>query len=143
MHAKLYGIELDPSAALLACANLAASGFAERAQIERLQAHRKSRNQADVDAALAALRDGAKAGNNVMPVSIRCALAGVTTGEWSNTLREVFGEYRAPTGVGGQTLAETDRVVELRERVGELAKKLGYSERYFSTLKNRLLEDSE
>jgi (2R)-ethylmalonyl-CoA mutase len=121
--------EESPLTADLDGAILKVDASAERAQIERLEAHRKSRNQADVDAALAALRDGAKAGTNVMPVSIRCALAGVTTGEWSNTLRDVFGEYRAPTGVGGQTLAETDRVVELRERVGELAKKLGHTPR--------------
>ncbi len=102
---------------------------AERAQIERLNAHRAGRNQADVDSALANLRDVANNGDNVMPASIRCGLAGVTTGEWTDTLRGVFGEYRAPTGVGGQTLAETDRVVELRGRVAGISEKLGHTPR--------------
>ena len=74
---------------------------AERAQIERLQAWRARRAQGDVDTALAALRQAATDGTNVMPSSIRCAEVGVTTGEWGDVLREVFGEYRAPTGLGG------------------------------------------
>jgi (2R)-ethylmalonyl-CoA mutase len=102
---------------------------AEQAQIERLNAHRAARNQADVDAALVNLSDVAKAGDNVMPASIKCALAGVTTGEWTDALRGVFGEYRAPTGVGGQTLADTDRVAELRTVVTAMAEKLGHTPR--------------
>jgi len=121
--------EPSPLTADLDGAILKVDDAAERAQIERLNAHRKSRNQADADAALAGLRDAAKAGNNIMPASIRCALAGVTTGEWANTLRETFGEYRAPTGVGGQTLADGERVIELRKRVGSIAEKLGHTPR--------------
>jgi (2R)-ethylmalonyl-CoA mutase len=102
---------------------------AERAQIERLEAHRRNRNQADVVGALQGLADAAKAGDNIMPTSIRCGLAGVTTGEWANTLRDAFGEYRAPTGVGGQTLADSDRVVELRARVKAIAQTLGHTPR--------------
>ena len=55
----------------------------------------------------------AQEGRNIMEPSIACAKAGVTTGEWAGTLRQVFGEYRAPTGVsrasaqsGGEGLAE-------------------------------------
>ena len=72
---------------------------AERDQIAALQAFRKDRNQAQVEAALTALRAAAVSGDNIMPSSIDCARAGVTTGEWSEVLREVFGEYRAPTGI--------------------------------------------
>ena len=72
---------------------------AEREQIERLQAHRKNRNDADVRAALQGLADAAKSDENIMPSSIRCALAGVTTGEWGDSLRAVFGEFRPPTGI--------------------------------------------
>jgi (2R)-ethylmalonyl-CoA mutase len=73
---------------------------AEREQVERLRAWREQRDPAAVAAALAGLRAAAAEGRNVMPASIACAQAGATTGEWGQALREVFGEYRAPTGVG-------------------------------------------
>jgi len=103
---------------------------AERGQIERLQAHRKSRNDADVRAALQGLADAAKTGENIMPSSIRCALAGVSTGEWGDTLRAVFGEFRPPTGIdiaidSRQVLGQRDLVAELRERVAETGNALG------------------
>ena len=72
---------------------------AEREQIERLNAFRAKRNNAEVKAALANLAETARSGANIMPASILCAHAGVTTGEWSQTLRDIFGEYRAPTGI--------------------------------------------
>jgi (2R)-ethylmalonyl-CoA mutase len=78
---------------------------AERDQLTRLQVFRAARNQTDVAAALAALRHAAAGGANIMPASIRCAHAGVTTGEWAQTLRTVFGEFRAPTGIGGAAVA--------------------------------------
>ena len=68
--------------------------------IARLQAWRAERDPAAVAEALAALRAAASGADNIMPPSILCARAGVTTGEWAETLRQVFGEYRAPTGVG-------------------------------------------
>jgi len=68
--------------------------------IVRLEGWRKGRDAAAVAAALTALKASAQAGDNIMPPSIACAKAGVTTGEWAQTLRDVFGEYRAPTGVG-------------------------------------------
>src|SRR5262249_24088064 len=73
---------------------------AERGQIERLTAWRAARDDKAVKAALAELRRAATGSGNIMPASIVCAKAGVTTGEWGWTLREAFGEYRAPTGVG-------------------------------------------
>ena len=71
----------------------------EAEQVERLEAFRASRDRAAVDQALADLRTVAASGENVMPASIAAARAGVTTGEWADVLREVFGTYRGPTGV--------------------------------------------
>jgi (2R)-ethylmalonyl-CoA mutase len=86
--------------------------------VEMLRATRARRSAAAVDAALHQLRDAARAGQNLMPVSIACARAGVTTGEWAGALRAVFGEYRPPTGVEGQTLGlATDRMATVRARL--------------------------
>jgi (2R)-ethylmalonyl-CoA mutase len=99
---------------------------AEREQIERLVAFRSRRNRADVEAAMQNLEDVLRNGGNVMPASIRAAHAGVTTGEWSDVLRGIYGEYRAPTGVvaiegsGGSQATENTR-----ERVHRLADTLG------------------
>jgi (2R)-ethylmalonyl-CoA mutase len=98
---------------------------AEREQIGRLEAFRRKRNTADVEAALANLRDAVKNGANVMPPSIAAAHAGVTTGEWADVLREVFGEYRAPTGVAERPAAATPRSDDTGERVKGLSGRLG------------------
>ncbi|MFT7582537.1 MAG: (2R)-ethylmalonyl-CoA mutase [Myxococcota bacterium] len=103
-------------------------------QIARLQAWRAGRNDADVQTALTALRDAATTGENVMPASIRCAHAGVTTGEWGKTLRDIFGSYRAPTGVvGGVAPVADDHSADaastslgsVRASVAALAERLG------------------
>ena len=99
---------------------------AERAQVERLEAFRRRRNRAEAQAALRNLRDEVGAGGNAMPPSIRCAHAEVTTGEWADALRALFGEYRAPTGVAERpaaSLSESARSV--RERVRALSGRLG------------------
>jgi len=99
---------------------------AEREQIERLRAFRGQRNAADVDAALKNLSEAVTNGDNIMPASIRAAQAGVTTGEWSETLRKCFGEYRAPTGVvarAGENAAPD--LAGVRQRVEALSKTLG------------------
>jgi (2R)-ethylmalonyl-CoA mutase len=101
---------------------------AERDQIERLRAFRAKRNTADVEAARNGLRDALSNGANVMPPSIRAAHAGMTTGEWADTLRGLFGEYRAPTGVGGRPIqigAATEATERVRTRVRELTDRLG------------------
>ncbi|MEP7172912.1 MAG: protein meaA [Aestuariivirga sp.] len=78
---------------------LTVSENVEFGQIEKLKAWRAARDKKAVSATLAALSDAAAAGRNIMEPSIACAKAGVTTGEWGETLRQVFGEFRAPTGV--------------------------------------------
>ncbi|MBV5298473.1 MAG: protein meaA [Rhodoferax sp.] len=103
---------------------------AEREQIERLQAHRNQRDNAEVRAALQGLTDAANSGENIMPSSIRCALAGVTTGEWGDTLRAVFGEFRPPTGIdiaidSRVVLGKMDQVTDLRARVTSTGTALG------------------
>jgi (2R)-ethylmalonyl-CoA mutase len=99
---------------------------AERDQIARLKVWREQRDAKKVDAAMAALERAAKDGTNIMPASIACAKAGVTTGEWSAHLRKVFGEYRAPTGVAASGPARNDeRIGELRADVEAASKKLG------------------
>jgi (2R)-ethylmalonyl-CoA mutase len=100
---------------------------AEKEQIERLNAFRAQRNQAEVDAALAHLTEVARGSENIMPASIRCAHAGVTTGEWSQALRDVFGEYRPPTGIDITTRDDSplDIVKTVRERVQMTGEELG------------------
>jgi (2R)-ethylmalonyl-CoA mutase len=99
---------------------------AERDQVARLKAWRAARDQGKVDAALAVLERAAKDGTNIMPASIACAKAGVTTGEWSAHLRDVFGEYRAPTGVAASGPVRNDeRIGALRDEVAGASKKLG------------------
>jgi (2R)-ethylmalonyl-CoA mutase len=74
--------------------------------IARIKAWRANRDQQAVEAALQTLEQAAKDGSNIMPASIACAKAGVTTGEWGETLRQIFGRYRAPTGVSIETQTE-------------------------------------
>ena len=82
-----------------------------------LDSTRKRRDAGRAKAALAELEAKARAGEPIMEASIACALARVTTGEWAGTLRGVWGEYRAATGVAGARLADTDGWVTLRARV--------------------------
>jgi (2R)-ethylmalonyl-CoA mutase len=121
--------EESPLTSDLDSAILKIDEVAEREQIERLRTFRSSRNDQDVRAALEGLEASARGGDNIMPASIRCAHAGVTTGEWADRLRAVFGEYRAPTGVGGQAAADGEQITALRARVAALAIKLGHTPR--------------
>jgi len=99
---------------------------AEREQIERLLGFRGARSDGDAQAARQGVEDALKNGDNVMPASIRAAHAGVTTGEWADTLRRVFGEYRAPTGVGAaRVTASGEGTATLRSRVDALSDDLG------------------
>jgi (2R)-ethylmalonyl-CoA mutase len=87
---------------------------------------RAERNQAAVDEALAQLAQTAQNDQeNIMVATIAAARAGATTGEWAQTLRDTFGEYRAPTGVGDATAAPSEGVSELREEVERVSEALG------------------
>ena len=97
----------------------------EAEQVDRLKAWRSARDDRAVAAALAALERAAREATNIMPPSIACATAGVTTGEWGATLRRVFGEYRAPTGVGPATTSGTDGLEAVRAQVEATSRRLG------------------
>jgi len=75
----------------------------EKQMTRELEKWRKSRDQQAVNRALSSLKTAAENKTNLMPPSIELAIAGGTTGEWSQALRDVFGEFRAPTGVGGSS----------------------------------------
>ena len=98
----------------------------EAEQREAVSRWRSERDQAGVDAALKELARVARSDEeNVMPATITAARAGATTGEWAQTLREVFGEYRAPTGVGEAAALPSEEVAELREEVERVSDALG------------------
>ena len=98
----------------------------EAEQVRNLNEWRKSRDNAAADAALAALKAAAQSGENIMEPSIAAAKAGVTTGEWGGALREVFGEYRGPTGVAVVVETGGDEDIEAtRRRVDKVSEDLG------------------
>jgi (2R)-ethylmalonyl-CoA mutase len=97
----------------------------EREQIEALKAWRAARDNAAVETTLSALRSAAQEGRNIMEPSIACAKAGVTTGEWAGTLREIFGEYRAPTGVSRAAVTSGEGLADVRADVERVSAKLG------------------
>jgi len=98
----------------------------ESAQVRDLKEWRSQRDQSTVDEALANLKQAARDGTNIMEPSIVCAKAGVTTGEWGTAMREVFGEFRAPTGVAMviKTEGEED-VAAVRKEVERVSEALG------------------
>src|SRR6478735_12390493 len=101
----------------------------EAAAISAVQAWRAARDPAPVAEALVALRDAAKTDANLMPATLACARAGVTTGEWAGVLREVFGEFRTPTGVSSAPVAVTaepgSTLALVREKVTRTSADLG------------------
>ena len=97
----------------------------ETDQIGRLDAWRRARDQRAVEAALAALRLAAREGRNIMPASVDCAKAGVTTGEWAGVMRAVHGEYRGPTGVSKSPSNRTEGLDDLRGAVDAVSSRLG------------------
>ncbi len=100
---------------------------AERDQVERLRTHKANRNQQEVEAALKGLEDTAKTDTNIMSAAIRCAKAGVTTGEWGDCLRQVFGEFRPPTGIdiSIQAKGNAEKIEQLRSRVQKTVESIG------------------
>ncbi|MDT0529983.1 protein meaA [Micromonospora sp. DSM 115977] len=98
----------------------------EAAATEAVRRWRSGRDDAAVDAALARLRADAATTTNLMPATLECVRAGVTTGEWAGALRQVFGEYRAPTGLTGAAGAGGDATLAaVRQRVAATARELG------------------
>ncbi len=97
----------------------------ELEHVHAIEAWRATRDQAAVDAALAHLRAVAETSENLVPATIALAKAGGTVGEWAGALREVFGEYRAPTGVGHVAVQPGAEMEAVRERVRAIARETG------------------
>ncbi len=99
----------------------------ERECIDALERWRGERDQGAVDRALEGLAEAAAdESRNIMPATIEAARAGATTGEWSATLREVFGDYRAPTGVAAAAAIDDGGLLaDARGRVEEVSEALG------------------
>jgi (2R)-ethylmalonyl-CoA mutase len=99
----------------------------EQGQIDAVEKWRSQRDDDAVGEALDALSEAARDENtNIMEATLECARAGVTTGEWAARLRECFGEYRAPTGVGDAAVpAEDGSLDELRDKVERVSESLG------------------
>jgi ethylmalonyl-CoA mutase len=119
-------VESEPSPLVAAKGSILMIGAeVEAEQIARLKEWRASRDANAGSAALKDLESAAKEGRNVMPASIACAKAGVTTGEWGAVFREVFGEYRAPTGIARAARRSAEGMDPLRADVERISKKLG------------------
>ncbi len=100
---------------------------AEAQAVEAIRQWRANRDNAAVEASLDALREAAKTDRNLVEVTLACARAGVTTGEWSQALRDTFGEYRAPTGVSGASASGEagSEIARVRERVRSTGEEMG------------------
>lgn len=122
-------IETEPSplTADLDAAIMVADPKAEANAIADVQQWRSQRDQAAVDAALEVVQQQAKTDENLMAATLDAVRAGATVGEWSAALREVFGEYRAPTGVAGVSgVAEAgSELTAVREKVRQTGEELG------------------
>jgi (2R)-ethylmalonyl-CoA mutase len=99
----------------------------EAQQREAVERWRASRDQAAVDKALEELARVAQSDENIMPATIAAAKAGATTGEWAQTLRDAFGEFRAPTGVGEAAAdpSSDDELAPIRDEVERVSEQLG------------------
>jgi (2R)-ethylmalonyl-CoA mutase len=124
---KFQTTEVSPLTADLDAAIQTADPEAERQAIASVEAWKSERDEAAVRAALDTLAADAKTGTNLMTATLAAARAGATTGEWAGTLREVFGEFRAPTGVAGAVgVAEAGaELTAVRERVRATGEELG------------------
>ena len=98
---------------------------AEKDQLKRLEQWRNSRDPKKVKRALENLKIAAKTGKNIMPPSIEAAKCGVTTGEWGQIMRDAFGVYKAPTGVGKSISNDVSNLDHLRLAVDKVSDKLG------------------
>ncbi len=119
--------EPSPLTADLDGAIMAADPLAEQSALDSVKEWKAQRDEAQVADALAALTEAAKTDTNLMAATLVAARAGATTGEWAGTLRGVFGEFRAPTGVGGAVgVAEAgSELSAVREKVKTTSNELG------------------
>ncbi|KRE95171.1 protein meaA [Nocardioides sp. Soil774] len=123
---KFESTEPSPLTADLDGAIMAADPEAEKTARASVEAWKAGRDEDEVAEALAALAAAAKTDANLMAPTLAAARAGATTGEWAATLREVFGEYRGPTGVTGATTAEAGaELAAVRQRVAATGEELG------------------
>ena len=124
---KFENTEPSPLTADLDTAIQTVDPAAESAALESLRKWRAERDGAAVETALTKLREVAKTTDNLMPVTLECARAGVTTGEWAGVLREMYGEYRAPTGVSGSVGVSGGgaAIAAVREKVAATSEELG------------------
>ncbi len=119
-------VETEPSPlGAAAGAILTVPPAVEAEQVARINAWRAARDANAVAGAIAELKAAAREDRNIMPASIAAAHAGLTTGEWGAALREVFGEYRAPTGVGRAARNDSTDLDDVRADVERVSKKLG------------------
>jgi (2R)-ethylmalonyl-CoA mutase len=123
---KFESTEPSPLTADLDAAIMAADPEAERTARASVEAWKQQRDESEVAEALEALATAARTDANLMAPTLVAARAGATTGEWAATLREVFGEYRGPTGVSGAVVAEAGAdLLAVRERVRATGEELG------------------
>ncbi|MBM0126801.1 protein meaA [Pimelobacter simplex] len=124
---KFDTTEQSPLTADLDGAIMVADPEAEKSALASVEAWKSQRDAAEVEAALARLAEDAKSGTNLMAATLAAARAGATTGEWAGVLREVFGEFRAPTGVAGAVgVAEAGaELTAVREAVRTTGEELG------------------
>jgi len=94
-------------------------------KINSLFKYKEKRDEKKVKASLEKLKNVIKNADNIMPISIECAKMGITTGEWAGALREVFGEYRPPTGTGISTDVNDEEITLVRDKVKDVNKRLG------------------
>src|SRR5205814_1844641 len=121
--------EESPLTADLDTAIMVVDPASEQGVLANLERWKAERDEPAAPRALARLKAVALTAENLMAATLDCARAGVTTGEWSFALREVFGEYRAPTGVGGAPVAVAaepgGELAAVREAVAATAAELG------------------
>nr|WP_194916376.1 protein meaA [Catenulispora rubra] len=124
---KFTETEPNPLTADLDAAIQTVDPAVEQQAVAALKEWKAQRDGAAVDAALARLRQEAATDANLMDATLACVRAGVTTGEWTGVLREVFGEFRAPTGVSGSvgTAIPSEELVVLRAEVDQASAELG------------------
>jgi (2R)-ethylmalonyl-CoA mutase len=100
----------------------------EKKQIQDVKKWKQTRNKKKIDQLLKDLKRKAKENENILDISIKCAHAGVTTGEWSNVMRDVFGEYRAPTGIVSSNILNSNAKLKdlksMQSKVNSLTKKM-------------------